>query len=203
MHRAEEIRFVTSQFEGLQGLRGIPIGVAIIVWAIMAPPNRPGNTLLEAGLLVAAFGVGIIGDRLIGAWYQRQMGTVQRATIPRNYGRNVALGTCFVLMMQLNKQGILPFDLWGIFWAATLYWPARTGAWQRPHYAVGAAAVLALTFAPLNGSLPRFSCIGCPQTQTLALVIGAVIIACSVLDHQYLMHTLDTVRDDTAYAETL
>jgi hypothetical protein len=81
--RPTRIRFLTTRYEALQGLRSIPIGVCLTAFgvaqairpdAILSPPDGPAGlaliAMLTAGLLLL--------ERRIAAWYASTYGWVQR-----------------------------------------------------------------------------------------------------------------------------
>lgn len=80
--RLAQIRYVTANYSQLQGLRLVPLGVALL----LATPLYAGWHFAQSGLLLALWllplAVGLGLHRLVGAYYARTVGRVQPARRP-------------------------------------------------------------------------------------------------------------------------
>lgn len=205
------IQFVTRYYDWLQGLRFLPMGLALLgfaTWALLNPaaigaqPSRLGATVLTGGLLVA---LGLYW--VIGRYYRRRFGEVRPSEATRRTRRKMLL-TFVVAGLALSQGAILlggrspgqplpvPQGLVLCALALVAYW-AWTGRFVR-HY-LTAAGVMAgagllhhLGINPLCALLHTAEAVSVRRCDviTLHLVSGLALVVLSVLDHRLLVRVL-------------
>ena len=181
-----QIRDLAANYSDRQGLRVVPMALAILLQAV--PMDEGG--LIHLALLIA----GVIGYRWVGTYYRRRFGHVQE--IP-NDSLPAALQVVLFPMLLLP---LMIFDLLvgrpvfasGILvavWLILASWPAR--AIRVPYAAVGVALIL-VAFAPLLGVSTEST------AKTYGLVFGAAMVVTGIADHLRFIRLMKRPREEAA-----
>lgn len=209
----ERVRYVTENYENLQGLTRVPIGLALlIVWAFFLISGFEISSQPVADIFITlsllAGGVLILLFFRIRKYYTRRYGRVR--VFPRLFSRRRAVGgvvaltilfagVFFMLWLGVSVElGSLPLILFGLGLMEMIdRWPER---WLRPHYfvagALAALAGLGLLFLVLSS-------IRYPDVLILHLIsvfISIVLVIGGVLDHILLVRTMKRLPEDTSNA---
>jgi hypothetical protein len=188
MRDTRTVRYVTTHYGRLQGLRLVPLGVAFLLsgaWRARWLTWWPGTEGRGAALWFLALGGSAIALSFpIRSWYERQFGIVRARR--RDSGAGPLLA--FAALVGLATWYQLKF-------APALSWPvlivglilALIG-WHdlavRPHYiAVGMAFALYACTRTLGVPLPA-------RAVLLDLLVGFGLIVAGVGDHRALVHAL-------------
>ncbi|CAN5911525.1 hypothetical protein BH23ACT11_BH23ACT11_17120 [soil metagenome] len=209
----ERVRYVTENYENLQGLTRVPIGLALLmVWAFFLTTgfeisSQPvANIFITVGLLTG--GLLILLFFRIRKYYTRRYGQVR--VIPRVFRRRRAAGGAVALtilvagyfltlwMGPLEQLEPLLLVLLGLGVMEMIdRWPERR---LRPHYLVVGALValsgLAMLFLVLSG-------MQYPDLLVLHLMtafIGLILVIGGILDHLLLVRTMKSLPGDNGRA---
>ena len=204
----ERIRYVAANYEHLQGLRKVPLGIFLLLtvsaaWLVVSWTSTNVRipemyVLTSLALMFLLFIASIASPHFVSTNYERRYGTVQHyRSIPR---RRKLLHATMVLAILVG--GSLPMLVMGIAMLAA-YWPDRR--FQKHYVVVGTLAVcvalahIASTFVwfatgdwiwitggPMSG-LPRMFA---------ATVVACYLILGGVLDHLLLVRTMKTVPEE-------
>jgi|SRR5215212_6581846 len=187
-HRLQTIESVTANFFFWQGLRWVPLGLAMLVWAVV-PLGKA-----RVDVVMLAMGAAMLVSIRIGRYYSRTYGRVR--TIAERTGRRERWKWFFVypvmlLSMVADMLWKPPLLTSGPVWAVAilLYWNS-TGR-GRLHYLVIAGIVAATVALPLAGVPP-----GKTAINLFFAVIGAAYVAGGLLDHFELTRILRPVLED-------
>lgn len=195
---------ITSRFRELQGLKQVPIGVAVLVSAaaiffmpLGAVETRRSDVsvlLVGVAVMVLAFALGVIAMRKIASWYVRKFGSV--VPTKRQQRLNAILGVIGVVavLIQFNIESVaanngqnvpvnlldLTFALWFLaYW----FYLGRTSY----HYLVAAVIGFALGVLSIAGVPPgTFAW----HLREALVYIGVVTIIGGVIDHRILTRAL-------------
>lgn len=209
----ERVRYVTENYDNLQGLTRVPIGLALlIVWAFFLISGFEISSQPVADIFITlsllAGGVLILLFFRIRKYYTRRYGRVR--VFPRLFSRRRAVGgvvaltilfagAFFVLWLGASVELVsLPLILLGLGAMEMIdRWPERR---LRPHYfvagALAALAGLVVLFLVLSG-------IRYPDVLLLHLMsafIGLVLVIGGVLDHLLLVRTMKSLPGDDGRA---
>jgi len=181
------IESVTANYFFWQGLRWVPLGVALLL-AILIRAAQPVITVLLMAVALALSGAA-------GRYYQRTFGNVR--AIPGRHVRRDRWKWFFVyplMAASLIIDGRMPsaFFVTGPVWGAAIvaYWNS-TGR-GRLHYLVIAAIVAASGFAPALGMIEP----GKPMLNAFFVLLGVVYVIGGVLDHYELVRILGPLPED-------
>jgi hypothetical protein len=193
----DRVRAVTANFFFWQGLRWVPMGAALIVFALVPYTKRaigdPWSSVLSWGVMIVALW---LSTTVLGRYYERAYGRVQG--IPGQHARRntvkwlivyPAMFAAMILDWKLN----LPFLMSGAVYGAGIEAYRRSTGGGRLHYAVGAA---------LFGLLSLVPTIGIASSRQLLVpmlgALGALYVIGGVLDHRELVKILGPahVEDD-------
>src|SRR5689334_4464918 len=194
----ERINAVTSNFFFWQGLRWVPMGVALLVacWSkssITLVPE-PWQSVLALVTMIAAFAL----SGAAGRWYARSFGRVRG--IPGQHARRTRTKWLVVypaLLVALVVDAVAkpPVLVSGVAFAAAIEAYRRSTGGGRAHYIVASIVFAALTFAPTLG----FSSPGAVAINLVIAVLGATYTIGGLLDHRELTRLFPDVHDgDTA-----
>lgn len=209
MRDLERVRYVTANYERLQGLKVVPSGVVLLLLSALTLLrfDLPGMAPEEEGALfgVLFFLGGIFGilvatvlGWIVGGWYERRYGKVRRSPPGRRAVALLVVGTvafwaAYTLDATLRPPVYLPCLVIGatgtVFW-----WPERR---FRAHYLLAATAFVVVGLLPLFGVLPR----GFASEPDLLLALaGLSAVAVGVLDHLLLTKTMKALPEEEADA---
>jgi hypothetical protein len=182
----QKIRYVTSHYPQLQGLRLAPLGAVFIfsaVWRAGWLSSSPGATPRGAArCFLVLLAVALVASFPIQAWYQRRFGVVRLNSVENG---TLALGTFAVMLIGLlwvEERIQSPVPLAGCLVAAALASIGAGARWLRPQYVVIAAACLIVRWLrPSDG----------PGGEILAdLVVGIGLLVAGIGDHVVLTRAL-------------
>jgi hypothetical protein len=172
--RLELVHDLTANYSDRQGLRVVPIGLAVLAQAL---PMSWRFLDIDAHLLCLI--AGLIGYGLIGRLYARRFGAVDELPYP---GPPVALQAIlvlvlFVIAMSVDIIARPPLFTSGLliaFWITVVAWPARSVRAQ--YLAVGILLGL-ISLLPLAGISH--------DTAALAygIAFGAALVVAGIADH--------------------
>jgi hypothetical protein len=177
-----QLRFVTSNFPALQGLRQVALGIVLVLVILALRLGDPWNVVLFA-LLIALLG---IAWWQIGKYYERRFGHVEyRARFRRPGWRSLVwialLILSLVAMLKLNLNILSPGWFMGLLFAGFFAMGNR-----RWYYLLCALAFFALELF----NQP-------PQALFLTIeiwILPFAFIITGVLDHLSLVQMLPGVR---------
>lgn len=205
----ERIRYVAANYEHLQGLKRLPLGIFLLAlvsaiglslaWTEARGGMLPGAYVLGAvALIFALFVAGIALPHFISAHYERRYGTVQRyRPMPRK--RKVLYAA---MALALFFGGSLPLLAMGVAMVVA-YWPERR---FQGHYVVIGAADIGVFLAHTMSVLPYPSASawiwpsgamlsGVPSMSIL-ISVAAYLIVGGLLDHLLLVRTMRTAPEE-------
>ena len=177
-----KIRFVTANYAQLQGLRLVPLGVFLVLFAAMdlmgfmdaagVPPADRTRFLTRMGL---AYWLAILLALAAPLYYRHRYGSVEGLDRSR---RNRWITAAVIGFL------VLPISLKLLLVSVSLFVTACREEWIRPYYPAVAAAWLAAACLPaLGGTLP-------PAKLTLFALGGLTLIVIGVGDHLFLQRSL-------------
>lgn len=184
MYNLQRIRYVTSHYQEIQGLRIVPLGAWLILLAIaeanrsVLPPAPQVAMVIMVFYLLAGFFV-LLFYRIIGAFYERRFGSVNPLLQSKSRAFSGCLrggGFLFVLYVGLTASNPqLPYvvTLLLMLFLISVAW--RSG-WYRKDYVVLVAFLVSIYSIP--GSV------------TTMLLNGCTVILGGLLDHFLLVRTL-------------
>lgn len=200
----ERIRYVTENYEQLQGLRSVPIGLLAFASGMLVISSV---RLLSFGPLIndvfyyLTF-LAVIGACLlyfvIADYYERRFGWVQRFSIKRKQIVAVVILIAVLLMVGsvnlIFQPPILTIWLvWGVALVA-IYWRERC---FRPHYIVIGILASIFSFLPLLGILRTgFNY----EVGGLILFLGIFYVVGGIFDHLLLVRTMKSLPGDDGRA---
>lgn len=193
----ERVHSITSNFFFWQGLRWVPLGVALMLLSASYSPWWPldprWNDPFLLGLALAAFAA----SAALGSYYSRAYGRVRLepgAHARRSRVKWLVVYPAMIVALVIDGALAPPVFVSGATWGAAilLYWWS-TGR-GRPHY-VGAALLVASTSLwPLLGvAVP-----GLAMMNLFIGVIGAIYVVGGILDHLELRRALPPAPDADA-----
>lgn len=190
MYDLPRVRFVTGQFCSLQGLRIVPIGLYLVLFAA-GWLGRQGDCTLQLPAILLALALYLAAGR----YYERRFGRVQRASQRAVEALIVVVALiAFVAAGALNAAGQLPVSMTGLAMAAFLFAVyAAHGSRYRWHYAVLGAGMLVLSLLPLVWKQP-----GLDLDRVLLGAFGLAYVVGGMLDHLLLVRTLKPLPDEPA-----
>jgi uncharacterized membrane protein len=195
---------ITSRFRELQGLKVVPVALALLVTAVVTEviPFSPaeirkaqlGVMLIGLAVIVAAFASGVIAMRKIGAWYGRKFGSVVPTKRQRRIGAILGGSGAFAIILQFNIESMaatsgqtVPVNLMLFTFALWIvaYWVYLGRFFY--HYLALAAAGFALGILSTAGIPPAG--FGSHVREAFVYISLAGIIA-GVIDHRILSRSL-------------
>ena len=204
MEDVERVRYVTRNFEQLQGLRYAPYGLAMVLFGFMsflwfAPSSgffdvRLVDDLVFAGLLVVA----MVLHHQVSVYYGRRFGHVRR----RSWGEKTRL--TFVFWIVIAAVFVLSFfrDWFGQIGLSLLAGAAVAAfvlgdLWVERHRLTAYWAFLAVLAVGVC-FLPVFGVFEGRAFPLVAVSLGGILLLGSLLDHLLLVRTLKPMpREDT------
>jgi hypothetical protein len=196
------LRQVTANFTSWQGLRWVPVGLALLVVAWAGTPRFPLGERWRGWTWSTAMLAGLALSELAGRYYDNAYGRVrplrgfyERPDARRWYVIFPILGAGLLLDLTLAPPVTLSGPVLGV---AVEGFRRSTGGGRR-HYLLGSAALIALGPLPLLGVLRP----GSAALHAATVVLGGVFIAGGLLDHLALRHLLPPVltEDGSACSE--
>lgn len=201
----ERIRYVTQNYERLQGLKVLPVGVFMLMISALTlfRLDLPGMTPEEEGTLfgVLLFFGGLFGllvavliGWVIGGRYERRYGKARRLRLSRRALVLIFVGTvAFYVADTVDAALPIPFyPSYLILGAAgvVFWWPERR---FRSHYLAAAAVFVIVGLLPLLGVLPENYA---EVPGLIFLLLGLSTIAVGLLDHLLLVRTMKQLPEE-------
>lgn len=185
-----QIRAVASNYFFWQGLRWIPMGLALIAMSLLLagwiPVRREWRDWLVWPPLIAALW---ISGSVLGRYYRRRFGHAsadERQHTRRTSIKWLVVYPAMVASMVIDMKVSLPLLVSGIVWGASIELYRRSTGGGRPHYVVAALLLAALGLAPLFSAIPA----GKLGITLLVGVVGAIYVVGGILDHLALARIL-------------
>ena len=190
----EAVRAITANYFFWQGLRWIPIGVALMIVALdLLAKDFFGPLGLAASMLslVVALWVSTTGLR---GYYRRNFGRVRAD--PDLHARRESIKWMVVYPAMVasaifDVKLSLPILTSGLVWAVSLEAYRQSTGGGRRHYVVAAAALFASAFLPLAGAVPT----GKDGIAALVGLFGFIYAVGGILDHRELVRVMGRGRE--------
>jgi hypothetical protein len=201
-----KIRFVTANYHQLQGLRLVPLGLFLALWAsfnvlgLLDPgrfsPIDRAHFLTRIGL---AFWLGLLLALAAPAYYRYRYGSVEPLD-RRSRNRWITAAVIgFFLLVPIDRGLQWPVSLQMLLVSLSLFITVWHDGWVRAHYLAPAFVWLAVSFLPaLEVSRADF-------VTTLYGLGGLTLVSCGIGDHLLLTRTLAKPRttDDAPHSATV
>lgn len=197
MENLDMIRKVTPNFFFWQGLRFVPLGFIILLFAftIGDPPWAQFGVEWVSDLLLAAFvALAVIASIWIGRYYNRHFGQVRESPGAHRQRDTIKWLIAYPLMfLSLIYDAVLQPAVFvtGLVWAIGLvaYWYS-TGRGRR-HYFVAAGLMALLAFLPPLGLVRA----GDEILRLFFLLLGLTYVFGGILDHIELTQIFKPIED--------
>lgn len=185
---------LTANYFFWQGLRWVPPGAALVVFAWSTTPSFPLPTAWRDATPWLALVFGLAASWLIGKYYAHTYGYVR--SLPRMHARRNALKWSVVypmIALALMVDGLLtpPFIVSALVFTVSIEAYRRSTGGGRRHYVLASAFFATMTFAPALGLLQ-------PGHDALTFVLGClggVYMIGGVFDHLELRRLLQAKGD--------
>jgi len=190
----DRINAVTANFFFWQGLRWVPVGIALLVVAWGNGPSSPVPKSWESTLLIVAMIAALAVSAAVGRWYARSFGRVRG--IPGQHARRtrtkwLIVYPALVIALLVDAIAKPPVLVSGIAFAAAIEAYRRSTGGGRAHYIIASIAFAALTFAPTLGLATR----GAGAINLLIAMLGATYTIGGLLDHRELKRVFPDVHE--------
>lgn len=187
MQDLTRLRYAAEHYQSLQGLRMVPIGIALGVNAWLQRP--PGWDLAIALLpLAGAFAIAAA----LGVWYRNRYG-FQRPR-PGSSLVWVFVIPLFYLLQWLEVRYRLPISTVGLALAIGCAWVYHSSPRMRWYYGIAALVFFATSVLPVLGISSPEQLWGQYSRVGWTLVGGAMVI-CGILDHLLLRQLFSPARE--------
>lgn len=190
MKDLEKARFITKNYQALQGLVLVPLGGFMVIFGIGRLLGIPGFQQGDCSLMLIAFPIVIALTLAARKYYRQRFGEVRRETSKKESWLVLgSVGGWFLLsMLDMTLLGNLPVSFTMLGFALFFAMIAYASDGRRLHYYFLAAGLVFIAFLPLLdvvGKMDLFS-----GQWHGNLFVGAVLIIGGLLDHRLLVHTL-------------
>ena len=191
MENLTRIRYITRNFDTLQGLKMVPFGLYFLATG--------AGWLGEQGdlsLSLPAFALTILAYWLISRYYTRNFGRVypERSNIVNNILLPLVVILILWIAAAVDYWMRLPVSIFGLTLAITLFgWWWLQDQRTRVHYAVMSGLIALISLAPLSGIGEGWSIIQPPRT-LFNLLVGVIFVIGGILDHLILVNSLTQRR---------
>lgn len=190
----DRINAVTANFFFWQGLRWIPLGVALLVAAWSSSHSSPVPESWRSTLFIATMTVALVVSAMIGRWYGRSFGRVRG--IPGQHARRtrtkwLVVYPALVVALLVDMIAKPPVLVTGITFAAAIEAYRRSTGGGRRHYIIASIAFAALTFAPTL----RLATPGVNALNLLVALLGVCYTIGGLLDHRELKRLFPDPND--------
>lgn len=190
----ERVRYVAENYEQLQGLRNVPIGLMVLLAGVFTlfPSGLAyfGPVISEAFiyLLFVVLIATVLLYSFIGNYYERRFGLVR--TFSLNKKQAVAVATLSIVLLVVGSINLafqpsihMIWLVWGLSVTSIHWWERHF----RMHYVVIGVLVVGVSFLPLLGitsvSLSY-------ETGGLLVFLGIFYVVGGVCDHLLLMRAM-------------
>ena len=186
------VRDVTANFFYWQGLRWVPLGAALIVFALASAPGVRAEPWAAWAPWVAIALALWLSTSVAGRYYRRTFGAVR--ALPGLHTRRTRIKWLVVYpvmfgAMIVDAELAPPVFVSGLAFAAgiTAYWQS-TGR-GRVHYLLAAAGLAVIGLLPLTGLVPT----GRALLPPFLGIVGAIYVIGGLLDHLELVRILGPI----------
>lgn len=193
MDNLARVRYITRNFDALQGLKMVPFGLFFLTMG--------AGWLGEQGdlsLSLPAFVLTLLVYWLIGRYYTRNFGRVnsERSNLVNNFILPLAVILILWVAAAVDYWMPLPVSIFGLTLAVILFvWWWLQEQRTRIHYAVMAGLIALISLAPLGGIQEGWSIIQQPGT-IFYLLVGAIFVIGGILDHLILVNGFTQRRSE-------
>ena len=185
-----EIRAVTANYFFWQGLRWIPMGVALMfVAASLAPGVALPAGVHRWGTLPLMLLALWLSTSVAGAYYRRTLGTVAVDTsmhVRRTFVKWSVVYPAMLTSMIMDMTLAIPVLVSGVVLGAAIELYRRSTGGGRRHYTVACASLCIFGLLSLVDAAPA----GKEGVTQLVAIVGAIYIIGGVLDHRALVRVL-------------
>ena len=185
MDNPTRVRYITRNFDALQGLKMVPFGLYFLAmgagWL-----GKQGDLSLS----LPAFVLTLLVYWLTGRYYTRNFGRVnsERSNLVNNFFLPLAVILILWVAAAVDYSMRLPVSAFGLTLAIILLiWWWLQEQRTRIHYAVMAGLIALISLAPLGGVGEGWLIIQPPGT-LFHLLIGAIFVIGGILDHLILVN---------------
>jgi hypothetical protein len=194
MQDLKRIRFVTTNYAYIQGLKWVPYGVWILLLVAVLQIRWRSPLMTLALILLTA--VVVVATLLIQRYYNRAFGQTRPALTYRlwEWGLGGVGGALAVVAIWLDLTRPLPVNLIGLTCAAAIVCDYVRLNWYAKGWYRGYALVMAFLLTVASG-LPL---LGMPMRPTLLVVLmvmGVTLVVLGILDHRLLMGAMKPVPE--------
>jgi hypothetical protein len=211
MKESNKIRFIATNYVNLQGLRNVPVGISIILLALLTNSLLTSGltrvTLWDNGLAGAAkyYAIGgvilvsmIVSLFLIDKYYSHYFGRVKRTPESSRFERPIQIVGGIILLVALfvDITFRLPVSCIGLVFAAVLIAEYLRLTWLVRgrfllYYPLGAIISAFVSILPLLGIEKWWLVFGIESELIGFLIVaGVLFIFAGVWGHLFLMRTL-------------
>jgi len=198
MRNMSEIRFISTNYYTLQGLRVVPLGLCLVficLWANNLQAAARGSDFIFPVITLAVSAILLFA---IDRFYLQAFGRVQRTEEARRLEWLVAVmfGIPALLAIWLDMSFRLPVSVLGLVFAAGLLVDCARITWLVKghvliYYPLGAVLMAGLSILSWLGIPNWWSEIGLrSQIMGVALGIGIFTMLAGIWGHVFLMHRL-------------
>lgn len=198
--RLRQIHDVTDNFFFWQGLRWIPMGVALLGCAAVSVPGLPIPAAVREWSVLPLFAVALwLSTSVLGRYYARQFGRV-RSDPSRHMLRTrikwlIVYPVILVAMLVDAKFGP-PVIVSSLAFAIAIEAYRQSTGGGRRHYVIAAIGLIAFSILPLLDVVPQ----GKYSLAPLIGIIGLIYIVGGILDHRELVRVLAPIQEDQRVA---
>jgi hypothetical protein len=199
----DKIRFVTANYHQLQGLRLVPLGLLLALWASLDvlgffDPARfpPGNRTTALTRIGYAYWLGLLLALAAPAYYRYRYGSVDPFD-RRSRNRWITAAVIgFFVLVRIDRDLQWPVSLHLLLVSIALFVTVWQDGRVRRHYLAPALIWLAVSFLPALDVSPAH------LRMTLFGLGGLTLVGCGIGDHLLLTRTLARPRttDDAPHA---
>ena len=188
--RLRRIHHVTDNFFFWQGLRWIPMGVALLAFAVASSPRVPVPPTLRAWIALPVFGLAIwLSSSVLGRYYARHFGRVRgdpsRHTL-RTSVKWFIVYPAIVAGLFIDAKFAPRVIVSALVFAIAIEAYRQSTGGGRIHYVIAAIGLVAFSVLPLFGVVSTGKHVLTP----LIGVVGLIYIVGGVLDHRELVRLL-------------
>lgn len=191
MDNPTHVRYITRNFDALQGLKMVPFGLFFLAMG--------AGWLGEQGdlsLSLPAFVLTLLVSWLISRYYTRIFGRVnsERSNLVNNFLLPLAVILILWVAAAIDYSMRLPVSVFGLTLAIILFfWWWLQEQRTRIHYAIMASLIVLISLAPLAGIGEGWLIIQPPGT-VFHLLVGAIFVLGGILDHLILVKSFNQGR---------
>ena len=198
--RLRQIHDVTDNFFFWQGLRWIPMGVALLGCAAVSVRGLPISQTVREWIAFPLFAAALwVSTSVLGRYYARQFGRV-RGDPSRHRLRTrikwLIVYPMIIVAMLVDARFGPPVIVSSVAFAIAIEAFRQSTGGGRRHYIVAAIGLIAFAILPLLDLMPA----GKYSLAPLIGIIGLIYIVGGVLDHRELVRVLTPLQEDERVA---